>query len=254
LRAAPALPPSDAMKVINTRPAPDADAFSAAIRAAGGEVILSPSMTISFRDEKAPVGPGEALAFTSANGVRAFARVTPDRSPPVFAVGAATADEARRAGFQDIAVAGGDVDSLAALIAASKRPFSVLHVAGSDRAGDLVAALAERGVPARRQVLYEAVPAPHLSPQARIALATEPENCAVALFSPRSAALFFAQTVADGLEGRLARATLLALSPAVAAAALQARWGRVKIASARSADAMAGLIDASPPTPSSRRD
>ncbi|MFN3959239.1 MAG: uroporphyrinogen-III synthase [Parvularculaceae bacterium] len=242
------------MKVINTRPAPDAGAFSAAIRAAGGEVILSPVMTIRFRGEPAPVAPGEALAFTSANGVRAFAQVNADRSSPVFAVGAATADEARRAGFQDVAAAEGEVESLARLIAGTKGPWSVLHLAGSDRAGDLVAALAERGVPARRQVLYEAVPAPHLSPEARAALANEPENCAVGLFSPRSAVLFFAQTVADGLESRLSRATLLALSPAVAAAALQPRWGAVKIAAVRSADAMAALIDAAPPTPSSRRD
>jgi uroporphyrinogen-III synthase len=232
------------MKVINTRPAPDADAFTAAIRRAGAEPILSPVMAIRFRDESAAVEPGEALAFTSANGVRAFARANPDRRLSVFAVGTATADEARRAGFAAVATAAGDVDSLAALIAGTKGPLQILHFAGSDRAGDLAAALASRGIPARRLVLYDALPAAALSPEARAALASEAQNCAVGLFSPRSAALFYAQAVRAGVEERLSKATLLAFSEAVAAAALPDRWRRVKIARDRTLDAMSALIGA----------
>ncbi len=230
------------MFVINTRPSPDADAFSAAILAAGAEVILSPVMKIMFRDDPAPVEPDEALAFTSANGVRAFARVNADRRARVFAVGAATADTARHAGFGDVQMAEGDVGSLANLISMTKGQRRILHLAGTDRAGDLVAALAEKRVAARRLVLYDAVPEAELSAEARAALAERALDCAVGLFSPRSAALFFAQTVRAGLEDRLAHATLLALSDAVAAAALADRWGRVKIAPERTAQAMAALL------------
>lgn len=232
------------MKVINTRPSPDADAFSAAIRAAGAQVILSPVMDIRFRDTAAPVEPGEALAFTSANGVRAFARANAARSAKVFAVGAATAEAARLAGFTAVTAADGDVESLADLIAGTKGCNRVLHLAGTDRAGDLVAALAEKGVAARRLVLYDAVPEAKLSSEARAALVEHAANCAVGLFSPRSAALFFAQCVAAGVEDRLSDATLLAFSDAVAAAALADRWGAVKIAPARTLEAMAALIRA----------
>lgn len=232
------------MKVINTRPATDAAAFSAAIRAAGAEPILSPVMAIHFRDEAALVEPGEALAFTSANGVRAFTRANADRRPKVFAVGEATSEEARCAGFSNVETAGGDVESLADLITEAKTPLKILHLAGSDRAGDLAAALAARAVLARRLVLYDAVPAAQLAPDARAALEAEPQNCAVGLFSPRSAALFFAQAGRAGVEDRLSDATLLAFSEAVAAAALADRWGAVKIARARSIDAMAALIRA----------
>lgn len=232
------------MKVINTRPAPDAAAFTAAISAQGAEAILSPVLAIRFRDAPASVDGDEALAFTSANGVRAFARANPVQRPKAFAVGAATADEARRAGFADIETAGGDVDTLAELIANSKGPLRILHLAGSDRAGDLVTALAARGVPARRVVLYDAVPEVDLTPEARLALTAEPQNCAVGLFSPRSAALFGAQAARAGVEDRLSRATLLAFSDAVADAALRGRWGAVKIAPRRSLDAMAALIRA----------
>ncbi len=232
------------MLVINTRPAPDADAFSDAIRAAGATVILSPVMKIDFRDGAAPVAPGEALAFTSANGVRAFARANADRGLSVFAVGAATAEEARRAGFTDVQAAQGDVESLADLISKTKGAKAVLHLAGTDRAGDLIAALEAQGVAARRLVLYDAVPEAEMSAAARAALTENAADCAVGLFSPRSAALFFAQAGRAGLEGRLSAATLLAFSDAVAAAALPDRWGRVKIARARTLGAMAALIRA----------
>jgi uroporphyrinogen-III synthase len=232
------------MIVINTRPASDAAAFTAAIEAAGAVPILSPVMAIRFRDEAATVVDGEALTFTSANGVRAFARANPARRPKVFAVGEATAREAARAGFTDVATADGDVGSLANLIAETKGYTKIVHLAGSDRAGDLVAALAARGVEARRLVLYDAFPAADLSEEARLALSAEPRNCAVGLFSPRSAALFYAQTVRAGVEDRLSEATLLAFSDAVAAAALPDRWRTVKIASTRTPESMAALINA----------
>ena len=109
---------------------------------------------------------------------------------------------------------------------------------------DLVAALGAKGVAARRLVLYDAVPVAELSAEARAALAENAAECAVALFSPRSAALFFAQVVRAGLEEQLSAATLLAFSDAVAAAAIPDRWKTVKIAPARTLDAMAALIRA----------
>src|SRR5204863_98418 len=54
-----------------------------------------------------------ALAFTSANGVRAFADASGERSLKVFAVGAATALAARQAGFKSVLSADGDVEALA---------------------------------------------------------------------------------------------------------------------------------------------
>ncbi|MDZ7629411.1 MAG: uroporphyrinogen-III synthase [Parvularculaceae bacterium] len=230
------------MFVINTRPEPDNEIFAALIRGAGAVSVASPVMAIRFRDEPMTVEPDEALAFTSSNGVRAFARASEGRDHQVYAVGEATADAARRAGFSAVTMAGGDVESLTELILISKETRPVLHFAGSDRAGDLVAALASKGVAARRLVIYDAVPVLDLSAAARKILASEPEKTAVALFSPRSAALFFAQIGRAGLEDSLGAARLLALSDAVAAAALKARWGRVDIASERSVEALAALI------------
>jgi uroporphyrinogen-III synthase len=54
-----------------------------------------------------------ALAFTSVNGVEAFAARSAWRETRVFAVGAATAAAARAAGFADIVSSEGGVTALA---------------------------------------------------------------------------------------------------------------------------------------------
>ncbi|MBV8593867.1 MAG: uroporphyrinogen-III synthase, partial [Caulobacteraceae bacterium] len=82
------------------RSAPGALQMGAEVRALGFEAVVAPLL------EARSVGSGPidlsgvaALAFTSGHAVRAFAARSPERGLPVFAVGAATAREAKRAGF-----------------------------------------------------------------------------------------------------------------------------------------------------------
>jgi hypothetical protein len=100
-----------------------------------------------------------ALAFTSVNGVAAFARLHGDRDRPVFAVGDRTARAAREAGFADVASADGDVEALAALILgqAARLDGAVLHPCALEPAGDLVSPLVAAGLSARRLAVYETV-------------------------------------------------------------------------------------------------
>ena len=126
-----------------------------------------------------------ALAFTSANGVRAFTDLSGDRSLRVFAVGAATGQAARQAGFRTVLSSDGDVAALAGSIAARKTELrgAVLHPGALDLAGDLTGALEAQGVPARRLVVYETAPAD--IPDERLA---ELLRCdTVLLHSPRAA-------------------------------------------------------------------
>ena len=97
------------------------------------------------------------LAFTSANGVAAFAALTPDRTRPVFAVGDATAGAARAAGFDRVQSAGGDLDRLAALLLTQGPGIGPLLVPGArEPAGDLPALIRDR-IEARALPVYEAV-------------------------------------------------------------------------------------------------
>ncbi len=232
------------MKVIITRPSPDAEAFAAMIAAAGVEAVLSPVMAIRPRKAAIDLAGIGALAFTSANGVRAFAAQSAERALPVFAVGAVTAAAARDAGFAAVSIAAGDVESLAALIARSKPPSPLLHLAGSERAGDLIKSLGEKSVEARRAVIYDAVEIAEISAPAAAALDENAEDCVVVFFSPRSARLFARQAEKAGVSDRLARATALALSAPIADAAGEIQWARLEVAPERSAEAMASLVAA----------
>ncbi|MFQ5564346.1 MAG: uroporphyrinogen-III synthase [Parvularculaceae bacterium] len=236
------------MRAIVTRPEPDGPDFAEKLNARGVTTILSPVMDIvPVRRELDFTGVG-ALAFTSANGVRAVAAVRPPPGLPVFAVGAATEEAARANGHCNIKTAKGDVDSLADVIVAAhlRRVFkgAVLHAAGAARAGDLVRALQDRGVLARREVLYEARPRESLSREAEAALAADPPAEWAVLFSPRSARLFLDQVRTAGLEDRLQGVGAACLSAAVAEAARAARWREVRAARVRDSEGMIDLLAA----------
>lgn len=200
--------------LILTRPAAQSAAFAAELerRLPGrfAPVLVAPLLEI------APVGGAVDLAgiagllFTSANGVEAFAAASAERGLPALCVGEMTAAAARAQGFAAHS-ADGDVTALAALAAAWWRPGSgaLLHVRGRHAAGDLVGALAARGIPARAAELYDQRPQP-LSAGARRLIAAGGE-VVVPLFSPRTARVFARE--AAGLD--LGAVTVVGLSEAV---------------------------------------
>jgi uroporphyrinogen-III synthase len=96
------------------------------------------------------------LAFTSANGVRAFARLTPRRDLKAWCVGTATAGAARLAGFADLVAGGGDVEALARDLLEAPAAAEIVHASALEPAGDLVGRLAAAGRPARRLAVYAA--------------------------------------------------------------------------------------------------
>lgn len=230
-------------RVLITRAEPDASEFAAACRLRGVDPVLSPVMRIEIEKTEPDLSDVGALAFTSANGVRAFAANSPQRSLPVFAVGPVTAAAATAAGFQHVSVAGGDVHALTDHIAAESALLdkAILHIAGADRAGDLVAMLGERAVAARRQTLYRAKATDMLSTKAVAALKGEP-GLWVTLFSPRTATLFLALAKKAGLTAQLAQARALCLSAAVAQAASAVSWGETVVASDLTAQGMLETI------------
>jgi uroporphyrinogen-III synthase len=232
------------MRVLVTRPDPDGAAFSALLRARGHAAIACPMMEIAFRDDPVDLGGAGALAFTSANGVRAFAQTSKDRGLPVFAVGPATGDAARAAGFARVSCAKGDVASLAALIAGPGSGISgdVIHVAGSSRAGDLAAALDQLAIPARRAVLYDARPVERISAELAATIINDPPDWAV-FFSPRTAKIFTLLSGDAGIAGALNRIKAACLSQAVADALIEGDWGAIALAKDRSTDAVISLID-----------
>lgn len=169
-----------------TRTQPGADATAERVRALGHEAIVAPLLAVRTLDvgEVDLAGVG-ALAFTSANGVRAFAEKSGTRDLKVFAVGAATAQAARQAGFRSVLSADGDVEALAEGIAIRKGEIRgvVLHPGAAEPAGDLTGALERAGVAARQLVLYETGPVKLTEAKAQALLASD----VALLHSPRAA-------------------------------------------------------------------
>src|SRR5438552_4441028 len=131
------MPSRHGRRALVTRPRAEAVALAEALDRRGIEAIVEPLLDILYRDEPAPDLAGvQAVLCTSANGVRALARLSRERQIRLLAVGEASAARAREEGFARVESAAGNVDDLARLARQRLRPEAgpLLHVAGSDGA------------------------------------------------------------------------------------------------------------------------
>lgn len=174
---------------------------------------MAPLLAIERIAQPAPDLTGvAALAFTSRNGVEAFAALSDDLSRPVFAVGDATAEAARAAGFASVRSAAGALADLARLLEEAE-PGPILAPGALEPSGDLPALLAGR-VRVRALPVYRAVETGAAAPaafdvvlvhspragRAAAALAPFAGQVAVAISDAAAAPL----TGAAGLEIRVA--------------------------------------------------
>ncbi|MFN3252682.1 uroporphyrinogen-III synthase [Roseibium album] len=149
------------MRFLVTRPQPDCKQTADKIRAAGHHADEAP--LLDFRAEppaQFDLDGVAALAFSSRRALSTLERHAQLRDLqdlPVFAVGDATADACRRAGYRDVVSASGDVEALGHLILGSRDrlgPGDVLYPAAKERAGNLEGILAEGGLCCRVSVVY----------------------------------------------------------------------------------------------------
>jgi len=193
------------VRLLVTRPEPEAERTAAILRAGGHEVLVAPLLCMQpIADAALDDGPWAGLLVTSANAVRAVTE-HPDRARllhlPLLAVGRRTAEVARAAGFGSVSSAEGDAGDLAGLaataFAAATTP--VLYLAGEDRAVDLPALLAARGLAVRTVVVYRMIKAQAFPVQTAAALAAGRID-AVLHYSRRTAETYLACADAAGLR------------------------------------------------------
>ena len=235
-----------ALRALVTRPKEDSEKTARALRERGIEPVIEPMLSIrSVPDPRIDLAGVQALLFTSANGVRAFAAASKERAVPVFAVGEATADAARLAGFSEVEAAGGDVASLAALVSRRLDPEkgALFHGAGSVSAGDLAGSLKRSGFRVKKAILYEAVAAAEISPDSA-AFLREGGVIVALFFSPRTAATFVTLIGKAGLDDACRSTIAICLSPAVAEAIRILPWRRLRTATSPRWSAMLDEIDA----------
>lgn len=209
----------------------DAECTAATLKALGHNAVLAPVMRIAPRQAPFPTGRFAAVLATSAHafvgGKEAFEAL---HRLPLFAVGAATAEAGRRAGFEDVRVGLGDASALAALVTLTlPRPAQLMVLAGRDRKPMLEDGLNRAGY---GSIIVEAYAAEAEEgwPATAIEILSDGDVAAALHFSRRSAGLAFGLAKAHGLALRFLALSHLCLSEDVAVPLREAGAERVLVA------------------------
>jgi uroporphyrinogen-III synthase len=233
------------MRLLVTRPEPDAERTAALLRQKGHDAIVAPVLRVETVPAEFGAGPFAGVIMTSANAARAIAQ-HPRRDEllalPVFAVGARTAEAARQAGFATVASAGGSWAKLVRLIASrlQGRRARLLYLAGEDRSGDVAGALGDHGLAVETVVFYRAVAVGGFAPDLQAVLAAGRLD-GVLHYSRRSARAFLAAAEAAGFLPAVLKIHHYCLSIDVAVP-LEAAGATVRIAARPEEAALVELL------------
>jgi uroporphyrinogen-III synthase len=238
------------VRLLLTRPLPEAERTAAALRDLGHEPVFAPVLEIEYIcDTAIGAGPYAAVLMTSGNAARAIGD-HPDRDRLValdcFAVGPQTAAAARLAGFATIHAGGGDGGDLARLIGEKigDRSNPLLYLAGDDRARDMAAELAPYGLRLDIVVVYRANAARNFSSEVTAALKAG-ELDGVLHYSRRSTAIFVDCVRASGAETAAARLTHFCLSARASEPLAAINAKSILVAQQMDESAMMALLSAS---------
>jgi len=183
------------MRLLVTRPEPDATREAETLRARGHEPVLAPLLKIEFiEDVPLNLNGAQAIVITSRNALRALGS-HPERDKaielPLFAVGEATAWAARQMGFTEVMIGPGTGAGLPPIICTERHPDQgpLVHIGAEKVAFDLKGALEEDGFDLRRVVLYRSHPVEELSEDVVDGLKRGGFD-GVLLMSPRTARAF----------------------------------------------------------------
>lgn len=217
-----------------TRPQPGATQTAAALAEAGYDPVLLPLTEIRACDPglSADEAAGfDAVAVTSANALRHAPGPLLDTlaGKPVYAVGDATATEARSGGLAAVISAGGAVDDLVSLIGGREKPgASILYLCGSPRTGDLERKLADIGFECRTAEVYVTEIVSYPTEYFRDALNRHAPDAV--LFHSGLSAEAFASGVLRENSQHFENTILFALSPRIAATLPQSLKSQIIVA------------------------
>ncbi|HEY2876559.1 MAG TPA: uroporphyrinogen-III synthase [Reyranella sp.] len=236
------------MRVLITRPEREATALAQVLATRGHQAVIAPLFRLQVLpppdDFAATLAACQAILLTSANGARALAEASEQRSKPIYAVGDTTAATAEGLGFNSVTSASGDAAALADLVRQRLDPAQgpLLHVSGADVAGSP----APDGFEVNRVVLYEARQADALPDSARAALAARAIDVAT-FFSPRASDAFVQLVTAAGLADTCRAVSAIAISPAAAQPLGTLPFARTVAAERPTRQAVLDEIDRLPP-------
>lgn len=201
------------MRVVVTRPQPQAETTADRLRDLGHDPLVLPlTEIVALPQASVDAGGLDLVAVTSANALRHAKPefLQPLAHLPLLAVGDRTADAARRLGFSDVTSAEGDVTALMELaLARTELRASIVYLCGKLRRPDFEVGMARAD---RRVIPLETYDTRALTPG--------PDG--IAMIGAADAILLYSQAAADALATlgpELPQTTLICMSARVAEAA-----------------------------------
>jgi uroporphyrinogen-III synthase len=237
------------MRLLVTRPEPDALKLRAVLEEHGHEATVEPLLSVSFENaDPIELDGVQALIATSRNALRALKLhrlLAEARKLPLFAVGRATAAEARAMGVEMVVTGAGTAQELVAHIVSVSEPSAgfLLHLAGDRLAADLKGELELQGFRVLQPVVYHMQAATALSEDTVEQLAMG-EIEGVILMSPQTATIYAALMRKQGLASVARGLVHFCLSEAIAQRLQPLGTVRSEIAEAPRLEEVLALIDA----------
>lgn len=242
-----------------TRPEPGAGETAERIRQLGFEPVQAPMLRVKVLPVRLPVrspvrlpGGVQAILVTSGNAIAGLSEI--DRSIRLLAVGDATADRARAAGFTDVTSAGGDAGDLAELVSRTLAPSAgaLLLVCGRGHGQPLAATLRRplsltgtpgvvEGFRVLRRVVYAAEPVRQL-PTAAVTVMRAGQLRAALFFSAETARQFVLLACRHRMQETVRGVAALAISAPAGVALSVLPWGDVSIAARPNQDELLALL------------
>ncbi|MGA3400248.1 MAG: uroporphyrinogen-III synthase [Acetobacteraceae bacterium] len=228
--------------VLITRPQPGAGETAARVASLGFAPILVPVIRIEPTLTHLPAAASlAAVLVTSGNAVDALPLAY--RATRMVAVGDATAERARAAGFTQVLSAAGDAEALALYVTRHQSPKdgTLLLASGHLQGKALATALRQAGYRVARRVVYAALPARDLTPGAIVALRAGGVRAAL-FFSAETARQFVRLVQRAGLAETLTGVDAISIGRPAAVALEELPWRDVRVAARPTQDEMLALL------------
>ena len=232
------------VRMLVTRPEPEAEHTAIRLRALGIEAALAPMLRFQRLETSLPDANGfAAMAVSSANSLRALQErdaLHRYRALPVFAVGDATAERARALGFASVSSVGGTLADLAERLAHAPFAGPIFYPSARHTTGDLAKSLAPYGVMVVTARVYDMLACDALAPD--ILEQLRAGTIEAALIYSRRTAQTFVRCVADRLDKHeRRRLTMLCISEGVAEPLIAEQFVRIGLADQPDEEAMMSL-------------
>lgn len=236
------------MRVLVTRPEPDGLKLKGQIEQQGHEAIVEPLLRVIYLAPRELDLEGvTALIATSRHGLRALSGTVAlgrARDLTVYAVGGATAEEARRMGFGRVIKGPGTASALVQIITSTLDPSEevLLHLAGERLAFDVVGELSLNGFQVSAETVYRMEEASALSDMAREQIA-DGDIEAVLLMSPQTARIYTRLVQKHGLAPAVREIFHLCMSAPTAARLAPLGELQIEVADVPTTEEILALIE-----------